>query len=185
MRFRLAPFLSDFKCLLSGQRFQMYAFSMKTLIVVMRTIGEKASNSLRFQTKTHYFVYGASWICHRIFNLCLPFLILYWNWRINFETRFKYCKTLDTRDVDWLLAWFCSTMTSLVISGSTFSSCAQRYKSGQNISGIYSINPGSGVFDVFCDHTTAGGGWTVFQKLETGRLRKFLPRLGQLQTWLR
>ena len=37
--------------------------------------------------------------------------------------------------------------------------------SGQRISGIYTIDPdGSGAFDVFCDQTTAGGGWTVFQK---------------------
>jgi len=43
--------------------------------------------------------------------------------------------------------------------------CAELYKSGQTISGVYTIDPdGSGVFDVFCDQTTAGGGWTVFQK---------------------
>ena len=30
---------------------------------------------------------------------------------------------------------------------------------------MYTINPdGLGTFDVFCDQTTAGGGWTVFQK---------------------
>ena len=55
MPFRLAPFSkrSVFKCLHSGQRFQMYAFSMKTLSVVMWTIGENASKSMRFQTKTY------------------------------------------------------------------------------------------------------------------------------------
>ncbi|KAL9985499.1 hypothetical protein ACROYT_G007913 [Oculina patagonica] len=43
--------------------------------------------------------------------------------------------------------------------------CAEQYKSGQRISGVYTIDPdGSGAFDVFCDQTTAGGGWTVFQK---------------------
>ena len=43
--------------------------------------------------------------------------------------------------------------------------CAELYKSGQRISGVYTIDPdGSGAFDVFCDQTTAGGGWTVFQK---------------------
>ncbi|KAL9985727.1 hypothetical protein ACROYT_G008165 [Oculina patagonica] len=43
--------------------------------------------------------------------------------------------------------------------------CAELYKSGERISGVYSIDPdGSGAFDVFCDQTTAGGGWTVFQK---------------------
>ncbi|XP_068743853.1 ryncolin-4-like [Montipora capricornis] len=43
--------------------------------------------------------------------------------------------------------------------------CAELYKSGERISGFYKIDPdGSGAFDVFCDQTTAGGGWTVFQK---------------------
>ncbi|KAL9985570.1 hypothetical protein ACROYT_G007991 [Oculina patagonica] len=43
--------------------------------------------------------------------------------------------------------------------------CAELHKSGQRISGVYTIDPdGSGAFDVFCDQTTAGGGWTVFQK---------------------
>ena len=43
--------------------------------------------------------------------------------------------------------------------------CAELYKSGQRTSGVYTIDPdGSGTFDVFCDQTTAGGGWTVFQK---------------------
>lgn len=43
--------------------------------------------------------------------------------------------------------------------------CAELYKSGQRTSGVYTIDPdGSGAFDVFCDQTTAGGGWTVFQK---------------------
>ena len=43
--------------------------------------------------------------------------------------------------------------------------CGELYKSGERVSGVYSIDPdGSGAFDVFCDQTTAGGGWTVFQK---------------------
>ena len=43
--------------------------------------------------------------------------------------------------------------------------CAELYKSGEKISGVYTIDPdGAGAFDVFCDQKTAGGGWTVFQK---------------------
>ncbi|XP_067038021.1 microfibril-associated glycoprotein 4-like [Acropora muricata] len=43
--------------------------------------------------------------------------------------------------------------------------CAELYKSGKRISGVYTIDPdGLGPFDVFCDQKTAGGGWTVFQK---------------------
>ena len=39
------------------------------------------------------------------------------------------------------------------------------YKSGDRISGVYTIDPdGSGAFDVYCDHSAPGGGWTVFQK---------------------
>ena len=43
--------------------------------------------------------------------------------------------------------------------------CAELYKSGQKISGVYTIDPdNAGAFDVFCDQKTAGGGWKVFQK---------------------
>ena len=48
-------------------------------------------------------------------------------------------------------------------------SCAGLYKSGKTTSGVYTIDPdSSGAFDVFCDQTTAGGGWAVFQKRMDG-----------------
>lgn len=50
--------------------------------------------------------------------------------------------------------------------------CADVYKSGGRISGVYTIDPhdGLGAFDVFCDQTTAGGGWTVLQKRLNGSM---------------
>ena len=40
---------------------------------------------------------------------------------------------------------------------------------------MYAINPdGLGAFDVFCDQTTGGGGWSVFQKRMNGSVDFYL-----------
>ena len=49
------------------------------------------------------------------------------------------------------------------------------YKSGERTDGVYAIKPDNlSAFDVFCDQTTAGGGWTVFQKREDWSVNFFL-----------
>ena len=56
-----------------------------------------------------------------------------------------------------------------------YKNCAEVYKSGNKISGVYKLDPdGLGEFEVFCDQQTAGGGWTVFQKRKDGLVYFFL-----------
>ena len=57
---------------------------------------------------------------------------------------------------------------------SVFKNCAEVYKSGKKVSGVYKIDPdGLGEFEVFCDQKTAGGGWIVFQARRDGSVDFF------------
>ena len=60
-------------------------------------------------------------------------------------------------------------LTFKIVQSAVYKNCAEVFKSGDKISGVYKIDPdGLGEFEVFCDHKTAGGRWTVFQKRQDG-----------------
>ncbi|XP_078372113.1 microfibril-associated glycoprotein 4-like [Oculina patagonica] len=60
------------------------------------------------------------------------------------------------------------------VTKKVFTDCYELLLAGKTQSGIYSINPdGKEEFDVFCDQSTQGGGWVVFQKRFNGMVDFF------------
>ena len=61
------------------------------------------------------------------------------------------------------------------MSFAALKNCADICKSGEKNDGVYTIKPDNmSAFDVFCDQTTAGGGWAVFQKRVNGSVDFYL-----------
>ena len=77
-----------------------------------------------------------------------------------------------------------NNQTLIIIIFWTARNCAEVFKGGQRISGVYTIYPDDKApFDVYCDQAIAGGGWTVIQK-KLANYRYHQPQYHHNYRWL-